>query len=103
MNPENTESVVRGAVVMHNIMRDRYPAQQNADLLLMQQQQQQGAPGEWRTEEVLPDAEAAGGRLPRESKMGHQHRTYLKHYYNSNVGMVPWQEQSIERGLGRRT
>lgn len=100
LNPENTVSVTRAAVVMHNIMRDRYPAQQNADLALPALPE--GAPGSWRTADVLPDADAAGARLPKMSKDGHKVRTYLRHYYNSDVGKVPWQEAAIERGAQRR-
>lgn len=101
LNPENTISVTQGAVVLHNIMRDRFPGQQNADLAELPQLPD-GAPGAWRGEDVLPDANRAGERLPKLSKKGHETRTYLRHYYCSEVGSVPWQEAAIERGAVRR-
>lgn len=83
LEPKNAESVTRGAVVLHNIMRDRYPAEQNQDL-----QVPEGAPGTWRDANVLQDAEAEAGRGPRESKDGKRQRAYLKAYYNSPVGSI---------------
>ena len=96
LSPENAESVTRGAVVLHNIMRDRYPQQQNADL-----EEPEGGPGSWHTANVLPDVEAVG-RGPKQNQEGQKLREYLKHYYCSPVGSVPWQEAAIQRGAARR-
>ena len=95
LTPDNATSVTRAAVVLHNIMRDRYPGQQNQDL-----QVPAGAPGSWRTANVLPDVEAAAGRGPRLSKEGNKLRAYLKAYYNSNTGRVLWQDDVVN-GVGR--
>lgn len=94
LEPENVISVVRAAVVLHNIMRDWYPQQQNAEL-----EAPQGAPGSWRTAGVLEDVGRAAGRGPKETKKGRELRQYLMHYYNSPVGAVPWQDAAIERGF----
>jgi hypothetical protein len=93
LEPENCISVVRGTVALHNIMRDRYPQAQNAEM-----EAPAGAPGSWRNAGVLEDVDRAAGRGPKESKDGKKLRQYLLHYYNSPVGSVPWQEAAIQRG-----
>ena len=92
LDPDNATSVVRGTLILHNIMRDRYPAAQNAEI-----DAPPGAPGSWRAAGVMAEVEAEA-RGTRASKDGKQLRAYLKHYYNSPVGSVPWQEAAIERG-----
>ena len=55
-------------------------------------------PGAWRNVGVMEDMDRLG-RGPRETWDGKQLRTYLKHYYCSEVGSVPWQENAIDRPL----
>jgi hypothetical protein len=91
ITPDHAESVVKAAVILHNIMRTRYPNIQNAEI-----EAPEGAPGSWRRAGVLPDVEAeAGARGPRANREGKELRAYLRHYYNSEAGSVPWQEQAI--------
>ena len=91
VTPDHAETVVKAAVILHNIMRDRYPNIQNAEIEVPE-----GEPGSWREAGVLPDVEAEGGiRGPRANKEGKELRAYLRHYYNSPAGSVPWQEQGI--------
>lgn len=92
LEPDNAISVVKGMLVLHNIMRDRYPQAQNADI----PEVPEGQPGAWRGHEVLADVEHEG-RGPRASREGKELRAYLRHYYNSPVGSVPWQEAALER------
>ncbi len=92
IQPENGTAVVKCMLVLHNIMRDRYPQAQNADIL----GEAEGQPGAWRDHEVLLDVEHEG-RGPRASREGKELRAYLRHYYNSPVGSVPWQEAALER------
>lgn len=92
ITPDNAEKVVKATIILHNIMRTRYPNIQNAEI-----EAPRGAPGSWRNAGVLPDVEAeAGVRGPRATREGKELRAYLRHYYNGEQGMVYWQEQAIE-------
>jgi len=91
VHPDHAEAVVKAAVLLHNIMRDRYPNIQNAEIDVPE-----GQPGSWRDAGVLPDVEReAGVRGPRANREGKELRAYLRNYYNSPAGSVPWQEQAI--------
>ena len=91
ITPDHAESVVKVAIILHNVMRDRYPNIQNAEI-----EAPEGAPGSWRIAGVMPDVEAeAGVRGPRANREGKELWAYLRHYYNSEAGSVPWQEQAI--------
>ncbi|XP_061172633.1 uncharacterized protein LOC133181974 [Saccostrea echinata] len=92
-DPDRAKIIVMAAICLHNLMRLRYPGLQNNDL---DQEDEAGnhIPGAWRKDRVLQDVEAVGrGNLP--NREGKRIRTYLKHYYNSNVGSLPWQQNMI--------
>ena len=92
ITPDNAEKAVKATIILHNIMRTRYPNIQNAEI-----EAPQGAPGSWRRAGVLPDVEAeAGVHGPRANREGKELRAYLRHYYNSEAGSVPWQERAIQ-------
>lgn len=95
--PANARKITKACLILHNLMRDRYPNLQNADL---DQEDDQGdiIPGTWRNLGVLEDFNQLG-RGPRGTREGKQLRVYLKHYYCSEVGRVPWQEAAINRPL----
>ena len=91
VTPDHAETVVKAAIILHNIMRDMYPNIQNAEIEVPE-----GEPGSWREAGVLPDVEAEADLCgPRANKEGKELRAYLRHYYNSPAGSVPWQEQGI--------
>lgn len=92
MTPDNATCVTRACIILHNILRDRYPQAQNVMLAAPE-----GDPGSWRAAGVMESVEAAGGRNPKENREGKQLRAYLKHYYNSVAGSVPWQEAALTR------
>lgn len=92
-NPDRVKLIVLAAICLHNLMRLRYPGLQNDNL---DQEDEAGnyIPGAWRNDRVLQDVEAVGrGNLP--NREGKKIRTYLKHYYNSEVGSLPWQQNMI--------
>jgi len=91
--PETATKITKTCLILHNLMRMRYPALQNADLDV-EEEHGRVIPGAWRDAAVLADMEAIA-RAPRESRAGKELRVYLKHYYNSDAGSVPWQEASI--------
>jgi len=92
VTPPHCKKVVEAAVILHNIMRTRYPNIQNAEI-----EARPGDPGSWRAAGVLHDVEAEAGavRAPRASREGKELRAYLRHYFIGAAGSVPWQEASI--------
>lgn len=94
-NPTTTKKIVKACLTLHNLMRLRYPNLQNRDL---DGDDGQGGviPGAWRNAALFQDMQEAG-RAPRETREGKQLRIYLKHYYNSDVGRVPWQDFIIDQ------
>lgn len=93
VEPDNARKVTKACLILHNIMRSRYPNQQNAELAVIE-----GQPGAWRAAGVMEEVEEEG-RGPRTTREGKELRAYLKHYYNSAVGSVPWQEAALEGPL----
>jgi hypothetical protein len=90
--PQTVQSMSLACVCLHNLMRIRYPALQNAEI------DREGGnheliPGAWRHEGVMQEVYGVqgGNSGTREAK---QQRIYLKHYY-SIVGAVPWQDAMI--------
>ena len=92
-DPKTVGSIVMACCCLHNLMRLRYPALQNA-ALDQEDENHQLIPGAWREGANLDDMnQVVGGNIDtREAK---KQRHYLKHYYNSEAGSVPWQAQMI--------
>ena len=90
--PNNVESITLACVCLHNIMRIRYPGDQNA-LLDRENENHQLIPGAWRDAVNLEDTHATRGNFL--SKVAKEQRLYLKHYYSSQAGKVPWQDNMI--------
>ena len=67
----------------------RYPNLQNLDLD-QEDDEHQLIPGAWRDDAMMQDLadEGRGHRATAEVK---KLRACLKHYFNSDVGSVPWQ------------
>ncbi|MCM8858028.1 MAG: transposase family protein [Candidatus Thiodiazotropha sp.] len=91
--PKAAETIVLGCCCLHNIMRIRYPAFQNA-ALDQEADNHQVCPGAWRDGENMHDMDniVGGNRTTRAAKA---QRLYLTHYYNSSIGAVPWQSNMI--------
>ena len=77
----------------HNIMRIRFPNLQDADLDV-EDDHGNIVPGAWRDADLMQETQEAL-RAPRLTRAGKVQRIYLKHYYKSDVGSVPWQEAII--------
>lgn len=90
VTPENATTITKATIILHNIMRDRYPNAQNLEL-----EAPEGDAGSWRAAGVL-DAVHMEGRGPRQTRAGKEQRAYLKAYYCSPVGAVPWQETALD-------
>ena len=92
-DPHRARVIVMAAMCLHNFVRLRYPGLQNNDL---DQEDEAGnnIPGAWRNDRVLQDViQAVGGNIA--NREGKRIRAYLKHYYNSEVGRLPWQDDMI--------
>ncbi|CAH1266737.1 HARBI1 [Branchiostoma lanceolatum] len=91
--PDNGQSVTKGYLVLHNILRTRYPNLRNEDV----DQDVDGmiVPGSWRNVGVLDDCQREGSTGERCTRQGRELRLYLMHYFNSQAGKVPWQEAAI--------
>lgn len=93
--PKTVESIVLACICLHNLMRLslRYPALQNA-VVDQEDDQHEVVPGGWRNGVNMQDMNSivGGNRTTRAAKA---QRLYLMHYYNSDVGAVPWQNSMI--------
>lgn len=93
VTPRAARKICKACLVLHNLLRDRYPN------LAANEVDAEGPngniiPGAWRTAGVMEDV-TQEGRGPRQTAAGKELRAYLKAYYNSDVGKVPWQEAAI--------
>lgn len=91
--PVNAVKIVQGACALHNLMRTRYPTMTNS-LVDREDRRHNLVLGSWRRD---PDTLAclqprSGNHLKKDAKV---QREYLKQYYNSPVGSVPWQDRMI--------
>ena len=88
--PKTVTSIVLACICLHNLMRIRYPKQQNTEVD-QEDQHHNIIPGAWRLDKPLLQLQqqcVRGNRITRLSKM---QRLYLCAYYNSDAGSVPWQ------------
>ena len=91
--PEAVQDVVEACICLHNEMRERYPALQNA-ALDNEDENHNLIPGEWRQQANMHDVEQVVGPN-RDTRAGKQLREYLKLYFNSAAGSVPWQDRML--------
>ena len=97
VQPENASTITKACMVLHNIMRQRYPRIQNEEL----DEERVGVivPGSWRNAGVLLDCQREATNGARSTRGGRELRQYLMHYVNSPGGVVPWQDAAIEAPL----
>ncbi|XP_062592427.1 putative nuclease HARBI1 [Saccostrea cucullata] len=91
--PETVSSMVLACCCLHNLMRMRFPNLQNENLD-QEDLNHHVVPGAWRNCANLTDLDNVGG-CNRATIAAKTQRLYLKHYYNSPVGAVPWQNDMI--------
>ena len=81
-------------VCLHNFISERNPVIQDVQL-----DDEDGAhnliPGAWRQDANLPDLDVPPGRN-RDTNLGRRQRDYLKEYFNSPAGLVPWQDRMVD-------
>ena len=92
-DPETIAIIVEACVILHNLMRMRYPTLQNA-AMDAENTNNQIIPGSWRATTSMHDVDNMRGPN-RDSTAAKKQREYLKLYFNSTVGSVPWQDNMI--------
>ena len=92
--PEVAATMVEACVCLHNLMRMRYPALQQAQLD-QEDEQHNLVPGAWRREEMLAAVQQVRGHN-RDTTEAKQQREYLSKYFNSPAGSVPWQDRMVK-------
>jgi hypothetical protein len=91
--PETVKTITLACLSLHNLMRERYPGVQN-DMLDREDADNNVIPGQWRQGAQMVGA-AAEPNLVRGTVHAQEQRDYLKDYYNSPAGSVPWQERMV--------
>ena len=90
---ETVKSIVIASVCLHNLMRMRYPGIHNA-FLDREGENHEHVPGAWRQDRLFVEIDNVTGPTS-EMCRGKRQRLLLKHYYNSAVGAVPWQQDML--------
>lgn len=87
--PSTCRLIVKTCMLLHNLMRDRYPGLQN-QLIDVEDNDHLIIPGRWRVGRNMLDIEQANA--PNiDTKKGKKLRLLLKHWFSSEVGEVEWQ------------
>ena len=91
--PKTVRIIVTACMVLHNLMRLRYPTLQNR-LLDKEDAHRNIVPGVWRQERDMSDCVFALGHN-RDNREGKKQRNLIKHWSNSRAGSVSWQDKKI--------
>ena len=91
--PDTVESINLACVALHNLLRNRNPLipRQAIDT---EDGRHHLQPWEWRQVRELTDGDDRHGRNVV-TDAGVRQRDYLKEYFNSPAGSVPWQNDKI--------
>lgn len=93
-HPSTVKLIVVACMVLHNMMRIRYPGLQNKQLDRAENQNRQLVLGAWRQGLNLTDIQRVTGPNTA-SKDGKKQRNLIKHWVSSPAGEVPWQYRMI--------
>ena len=93
-HPSTVKVVVKACIVLHNLMRMRYPGLQNQQLDRAENINRDFIPGAWRLDRNFQDTHTVAGSNTS-TKKGKMQRNLLKHWANSDAGAVPWQDRMI--------
>ena len=92
-NSETARLIVQACVCLHNLMQMRFPTLQNT-VLDHEDLNHDIVPGSWRNGANMVDVERARCSN-KDSTAAKKQREYLKLYFNSPAGSVPWQDNMI--------
>ena len=90
--PDTLRLILTSCLLLHNLMRIRYPVLQNN--LVDRERNGPQIPGAWRQNRDLLDTGVVEAPK-RKSKDGKLQRNLIKHWCNSEAGSVPWQNRIV--------
>ncbi len=88
--PKTVESIVSACCCLHNLCRIQYPGNPPLD---RDNANHEIIPGEWRDNAHLTELQRLRGNVG--TRAARRQRLYLKKYYSSEAGTVPWQNDMI--------
>jgi len=92
-DPATVRLITTTCVLLHNLMRTRYPTMHN-QLVDREDDDHQLIPGAWREGRQMEDCVIVQGPNSA-NREGKQLRNLLKHWVNSDAGKVTWQDNMI--------
>ena len=92
--PSTVKLIVKTCLILHNLMRIRYPGLQNQQLDIDDNANRYFVPGACRAGRNMEDTQRVTG-FNTASKEGKKQRNLIKHWVNSTAGSVPWQDRMI--------
>ncbi|XP_054763663.2 uncharacterized protein LOC129270291 [Lytechinus pictus] len=92
--PATVKLIVTACIILHNLMRTRYPGMQNQQLDRAENLGHDYVPGAWRSCLNMQDTISVAGSNTS-SREGKRQRNLIKHWVNSEAGAVPWQDKMI--------
>jgi hypothetical protein len=91
--PTTTRTITECCVILHNWLRIKKPSLSN-DCLDREDENHNWVDGSWRTGQVMLELQKVKGPT-KVAEAAKRQREYLKHYMNSPVGSVSWQEDML--------
>ena len=94
--PDTVRLLIKTCVILHNLMRTRYPVMQNR-LVDVEERDGNLVPGAWRQGRNLLDTRAdrvAGHN--RDFKKAKAQRNLIREWCDGSAGSVPWQDRMIQ-------
>ena len=91
--PDIVREITETCICLHNLMRERFAMLQNGQVDA-EDDQHNIIPGQWRATANMHEVDNVVGPN-RDTIAAKKQREYLKLYYNSPAGSVPWQERMI--------
>ncbi|XP_021376400.1 protein ALP1-like [Mizuhopecten yessoensis] len=92
--PETVKLRVNTCLVLHNLMRVRYPSLKNQQLDQQASPEEDFVPGAWRDDFNLEDTQVVAGTNTA-TKEAKKQRNLIKHWVNSSAGAVDWQDRMV--------
>ena len=91
--PRNIELIVMCCSALHKLLQDRYPQLGVAAMDAEDTNHHNIIPGIWRNDNMLVGLDAAPGNTS--AKVAKVVWNYLRAYYSSPAGKLPWQDNMI--------
>jgi hypothetical protein len=93
-SPDNIQLIAKACMLLHNLMRTRYPGLQNQQLDREENLNRDFVPGAWRQGVNLADTIAVAGPNAA-TRAAKKQRNLLKHWVASPAGSVAWQDAEL--------